>query len=254
MALDVHAFRPFIDPWPPMAPKVPLNPSRRSFGAPPPGSSVPADENRPATRAELDAANRAITAYADKLDAYDARYRALYNKWWDEYQAAGMVQTAYVNFVYGPDKIEQAYEDWIAAIDATRTTLAALGDETLFGVSRVEGKGPTVTVGRLRQIYAYLAKDAQAWSAILVDSAQLTPNATAAAFWTRAASDTEAWARAFKELADGLRDLIAGVGALAQGAAVGVQAVSWIAPALVVAGVGFFLWLKASEARKRAGV
>lgn len=254
MALDVHPFRPFLDPWPPMAPKVPLNPGRRSFGAPPPVSTVAADENRPATRAELDAANQAIVAYADKLDSYDSRYRALYNQWWDQYQAAGTVQTAYTNFVYGPEKVDQAFEDWTQQIDATRATLAVLGDETLFGVSKVEGKGPTVTVGRLRQIYGFLASNAQAWTATLVTAAQLTPDATAALFWSKASSDAEQWARAFKELADGLRDLVAGVGALAQGAAVGIQAVSWIAPALVVAGVGFFLWLKASEARKRAGV
>lgn len=254
MALDVHPFRPFLDPWPPMAPKVPLNPGRRSFGAPPPVSTVAADENRPATRAELDAANQAIVAYADKLDGFDTRYRALFNKWWEEWEDSGLIHAAYTRIVYGPKEVNQAFEDWTQQIDATRATLAVLGDETLFGVSKVEGTGPTVTVGRLRQIYGFLARNAQTWAAQIVTAEQLTPDATAALFWGKASNDLEQWARAFKELADGLRDLVAGVGALAQGAAVGIQAVSWIAPALVVAGVGFFLWLKASEARKRAGV
>ena len=234
-----------------MAPKVALNPGRGAFGA---ASSVPADVNRPATRAELAAANKAIAAYADKLDQYDARYRALYSDWWEQYEAAGVVKTEFTEYVYGPDEVNRAFEDWTFAIDATRSVLAQLGDETLFGVRQLEGKQSPVTVGRLREIYRFLANNAQSKAAILLTAQELTPDATARGVWTRASSDMEAWARAFKELADGLRDLIEGVGKLVQGAASGVEAVSWIAPALVVAGVGFFLWLKASEARKRSGV
>lgn len=251
--LEVHPFRPFLDPWPPMAPKVPLNPARRSFGQVPAQSSVPADENRIASRAELDAANKAIRGYADRLDYFDQQFAKLKSRFWQQWED-NTFSSFYSDVFFGPDQMNELDADWTATMEQSRAVLAQLGDETLYGVSVVGGRQAPVTVGRLRQIYGFLAGNASAMQASIVYLGASLPDSVLGAFWTRIGKEAGDWAQAFKELADGLRDLIAGVGQLAQGAAAGIGAVGWFAPALVVAGVGFFLWLKASEARKRAGV
>lgn len=214
--LEASIFRPFIDPWPQMAPFTSLGRARRGLGQ---------VSSAPASQAELDALKRAVNDYRTTIDQV-------------EIELIGAIQAQEPSdqreeFRYQADR-DRAQIDQIEELAS---------EAAYFGRITADGETRIATQDEVRRIYSLLASSASSYKQLVVEVSTYQP----ASVWRAIISELEGWAESFNELAQGAKELVGGIGK-------GVQAVSWIAPAIVVVAAGFLLYVGAKKVRSKAGV
>lgn len=227
--LEANWFRPFIDPWPQMAPFTSLGRApRRGLGQ--------VDNSAPATPEELDALKDAIDRYLKTIADVDLSMRQAIQ----QYKAES-----------GSDELPADIADYLNLAQQQQSFAAQTeelaSEAAYFGRITADGQTRIATQEDVRRIYRMFATSASNYKTLVEDLRSSMPGSTSDGILQRLARELGSWFEAFNDLGQGLKSLVQGVGQ-------GVKAVSWVAPAVVVVGVGFLLYLAGQKAKKTSGV
>lgn len=239
--IEAHPFRPFIDRWPQMAPRVQLG--RVNLGAAPTRKV-----ERAATPRERENLRIALDAYIAEVQRGRKAIRAAIDAWWEDY-TSGPIDYLAAQAVFNEDDL--AKFQWnIDASEQTALNIRQIAEEIIqYGtITDDDGNTRTATNIDLSRIYGLLATNAEGFSDLASTIRSLIPSEQVKGILFGFARDIRDFFVEFSRIS---RLLLSAVGEVAEGIAQGTRAVAWLTPAVVVVGVGFVLFTYAMAFRKK---